>query len=198
MLRKLMQFIFVPSLPPVIILTASLICTAVHSRDLVDFGLTLETPYNAIIWHFTHRSYFHGLANFLLLIALIGSGISVSIFELLMLSGFVLVLGIADPAPFYGASGIIFLFVGKLTRKHFVLSSYNLCYLPIRIPYLTMTLLIVYQITMMEGASLSIELVHLYAFLFGVSEISIEKAGYFSELEKTSVEAQHPSLNYLK
>jgi len=165
--------------------------TAVHSTTLLDFGFNHDQLYNGFVWHFANRSYAHGFLNFLMFFILIGSAISVSIFELMLISVFAYFLGFNDPLPFYGSSGIAYLMLGKAITRERVMSAYRWLSLEIHIPYLLIIMFVIHQLLTSASLTISIEFLHLYSFVIGaaLSTSSLYRQDTFSNLN-TETRAQ--------
>lgn len=167
--RFFLSFFTSPVITPGSALCLSLLLTSLHASFLLDFGFSQSSLQNFLAWHFTHRSYGHGLTNFVTLIILLGSGISISFAELLLMSMFVFFASVFDPIPFYGASGIIFMMIGKLVNPSRIFSSYRWLGVFLDVPVILPVLLAVTYFMTSSSLEKSVEYLHLFSFFCGAT-----------------------------
>jgi hypothetical protein len=164
-----MALIFSPTVRPEYLLLLSFILTTVHAFGFVDFGYTRDAWYNFFAWQFVHRSYSHGLSNYMFLMLLLGAPVALSFAEISLLSAFTACLALFDPAPFYGLSGIVFFVFGKALHPANSLSTYQFLNTQLRIPYILPVLLVAWEFSRSAQLSPSIQMLHLFSFLVGAA-----------------------------
>lgn len=193
-MKTFFSAIFRESISPATVLVLSILITATHASDLVDFGLTAENLSSLFAWQFCHRFDAHFLVNMFFVVLLIRSSVRISLFDMITLSLYALAMTNFTPLPWYGASGIIHFYIGYIIRERLYTETFDfpwaitnislsaplarllprrvMGWVPQRIAYFNVIFLHVALYQFAINGSVVQESLHLFALLLGMCPIS--------------------------